>query len=298
MLIFLVFIVLHLFNILSVGINNIKENWPIYRCNPMVMPFAGIFGHDSGENFTYCVQNMQTDYMSHLLQPVNYNIDIIGEMGAQLGDAVNNARGFISSLRTMIGDIVGSIFGVFLNILIHFQRIMMNVKDMMGKIAATMSSLVYILQGSLMTMTSAWAGPAGQIIRSVCFHPDTIIQLQNKEFVKMKDIQLGDILKNGTKVDAVMKISNIDEKGHYIEKLYAIRDGEQEEKILVTGSHLVYDPILRTFVKVKDLLGRSEVVDNDCREFSCLITSSHTIPIGKWIFHDWEDNNGVPIAKI
>ena len=30
----------------------------------------------------------------------------------------------------------------------------------------------------------------------------------------MKDIQLGDILKNGTKVDAVMKISNIDEKGN------------------------------------------------------------------------------------
>jgi hypothetical protein len=114
----------------------------------------------------------------------------------------------------------------------------------------------------------------------------------------MKDIQLGDILKNGTKVDAVMKISNIDEKGNYKEKLYAIRDGENEEKILVTGSHLVYDPILRTFVKVKDLLGRSEVVDNDCREFSCLITSSHTIPIGKWIFHDWEDDNGVPIAKI
>ena len=149
-----------------------------------------------------------------------------------------------------------------------------------------------------MTMTSAWAGPAGQIIRTVCFHPDTIIQLQNKAFVKMKDIQLGDILKNGTKVDAVMKISNIDEKGEYIEKLYSIRDGENEENILVTGSHLIYDPILRTFVKVKDLLGRSEVVNNTCKEFSCLITGSHTIPIGKWIFHDWEDDNGIPIAKI
>lgn len=297
-LIFVIFLLLHLFNILSVGIKNIKENWPLYRCNPMVMPFASIFGHDSGENFTYCVQNMQSDYMSHLLQPVNYNIDIIGDMGAQLGDAVNNARGFISSLRTMIGGIVGSVFGVFLNILIHFQRIMMNVKDMMGKIAATMSSLVYILQGSLMTMTSAWGGPPGQIIRTVCFHPDTCIQLQNKDFVKMKDIQLGDTLKNGTKVGAVMKISNIDEKGNYIEKLYSIRDGENEEKILVTGSHLVYDPILRTFVKVKDLLGRAEKINDECSEFSCLITSSHTIPIGKWLFHDWEDNNGIPIAKI
>ena len=39
-------------------------------------------------------------------------------------------------------------------------------------------------------------------------------------------------------------------------------------------------------------------VDVKCDELSCLITSNHTIPIGQWIFHDWEDNNGSPAKSL
>ena len=39
-LIFVIFALLFLFNILAVGIKKIKEEWPLYRCNPVVMPFA------------------------------------------------------------------------------------------------------------------------------------------------------------------------------------------------------------------------------------------------------------------
>ena len=209
-IILVIFVGLHLFNILSVGIKNIRENWPLYRCNPTVMPFASVFGHNAGENFTYCIRNMQTDYMSFLLQPVNYNINLIGDMGAQIGEAVNNTRAFISNLRTMIADIVGNIFGVFLNILVQFQKLMLSMKDVVGKISGTMATLVYILQGSLMTMDSAWSGPPGQVAKALCFHPDTDIQQKNKNYVKMKDMELGDTLKNGSTVCAVMKISNVD----------------------------------------------------------------------------------------
>ena len=51
--IFLIFIGLFMFNFLTSGIQNIKDNWPEYRCNPTVMPFAGQFGFDPTENFTY-----------------------------------------------------------------------------------------------------------------------------------------------------------------------------------------------------------------------------------------------------
>ena len=72
-LIFLVFGMLFAINILSVGIANIKKNWPLYRCNPTIMPFASFFGHDPKTNFTYCIQNMQSAYMGNILQPINYN---------------------------------------------------------------------------------------------------------------------------------------------------------------------------------------------------------------------------------
>ena len=59
--ILLIFAGMYLYNILAVGIKNIQGNWPEYRCNPSVMPFAGMFGHEVGSNFTYCIQNMQSD---------------------------------------------------------------------------------------------------------------------------------------------------------------------------------------------------------------------------------------------
>jgi hypothetical protein len=73
--------------------------------------------------------------------------------------------------------------------------------------------------------------------------------------------------------------------------------GPSEDDILVSGSHLVYDPSIKQFVHVKDLPS-SELSEVDCDVLSCLITSDHTIPIGEWIFHDWEDSNGSAPKKI
>ena len=50
-IIILIFILLYVFNILVVGIKNVKKNWPKYRCNPVVMPFASFFRTGSNTEF-------------------------------------------------------------------------------------------------------------------------------------------------------------------------------------------------------------------------------------------------------
>ena len=292
-IILVVFVCLHLFNILSIGIKNIKENWPLYRCNPMIMPFSSMFGTDSGENFIYCVQNMQTDYMSYLMQPINFDINIIGSMAEVLGESLESARTLMENIRNAISSIVGMVMGAFGGITVAIQKTMINTNDTIGKVSGAMVGLVHILKGSLTTMESAWAGPAGVVTRAICFHPNTLIKTKNNKLVKMKDIVLGETLKNGETVCAVMKISNKNKDGSYVEDLYKIRDGENDTDILVTGSHLVFDPLQRRFIHVRELLGRAEKINENTDELSCLITSNHTIPIGKWLFHDWEDNTDI-----
>ena len=49
-----------LVSFLIVGFNNIKNNWVQYRCNPMIIPFASFFGHDTADNFAQCVAQLQT----------------------------------------------------------------------------------------------------------------------------------------------------------------------------------------------------------------------------------------------
>ena len=41
-IIVIIFIILFLFNLIVVGMQRIKDNWPAYRCQPLVIPFASL----------------------------------------------------------------------------------------------------------------------------------------------------------------------------------------------------------------------------------------------------------------
>lgn len=305
--IFLVFISLYVSNILAIGIENVKKNWTKYRCNPIVMPFASYIGPEgtsSSENFTYCIQNMQTNYMQYLLQPVNYNLNVIGSVSSTLVDSINNIRKFFDYMRTQIISIIQSIFGVFLDIIIEFQRIIINIKDLFGKLVAILAAFIYLLDGSIKSMNSAWSGPPGQLVRAVskmkiprCFEPNTLVKTQDGKYCKMKDLELGTILKDGSEVVSVMKISNLDKDKKPIQPLYKLINGENGEDIFVSGSHLIYDPTIESFGPVSKSK-RAVLTDRYVDYFSCLITTTNIIPIGSHVFHDWEDNQGSKSKQI
>lgn len=284
-------------NILSVGIKNIKNNWPTYRCNPVVMPFASIFGQDPVTNFTYCIQTMQSSYMDYLLQPVNYNLSSVANIGSVITDSMNSARAFINNLRNFITDIIQNVFGVFLNILIEFQRIMVEIKDMVAKLVGILATLMYTVEGSMYTMQSTWNGAPGKMVKSLqglCFNPDTEVLCKDGSKYAMKDLPLGCELENGAVVQSIMRISNRTLDGSQREQMYHVIT--KEGIIEVSGSHLIYHGEVDRFITVKELSDMCPeacvIVNNSPEELSCLITSNHTIPIKGKIFHDWEDNNG------
>jgi hypothetical protein len=81
-----------------------------------------------------------------------------------------------------------------------------------------------------------------------CFHPDTKVQLKNGNVVLMKDLNLGDILENGSLVNGIMKLDNTG-KQH---KLYKFSGkGVNNESIYVTGSHYIQNDDGK-FIQVKE----------------------------------------------
>jgi len=262
----------------------IKANWPLYRCNPMYMPLAD----NVEQNFVYCIQSMQTNFMGYLLQPLTF---ITGSLGGILGSfmtEINSIRAMFSKIRTFFSDIIQSIFGIFLNLVIEFQRITIGIKDLIGKTIGIMVSVMYMIDGSVKTMNSTWNGPPGQLVRHLgkCFYTGTKIRLLDGTVKTIKDIDLGDILEDGSVVESVMKIDNKREPV----SLYSIKnEGVNGENIYVTGSHLVFDRDTNKFVKVQNY--RKAKPTNHVPEwFSCLITSHHRIKIGNELFWDWEDH--------
>ena len=93
----------------------------------------------------------------------------------------------------------------------------------------------------------------------------------------MKNIQVGDVLINRSIVKATMQIRNEDDP------YYKLPGG-----IFVTGSHYIQNG--DSFVRVSKFDGASPTDRVDVA-VSCLITSDHKIPVGDYVFWDWEDNN-------
>lgn len=266
-------------------IAQVKANWPLYRCNPMYMFLAD----DVESNFTYCIQSMQTNFMGYLLQPLTFITgSLTTMMGGFMGD-IQNIRAMFDKIRTFFSSIIQSVFGVFLNLIIEFQRITIGIKDLIGKTIGIMVSLMYVLDGSIKTMNSTWNGPPGQMVRALgkCFHPETKIKLQSGEIKLIKDIDLGDILEDGSIVESTMRIDNKKEPI----PLYKLKEsGVNNEDIYVTGSHLVYDSNINSFITVKNYLKSEISTEVQSDWFSCLITNTHNIKIGTELFWDWEDH--------
>ena len=261
----------------------IKKNWPEYRCNPIYMPLSD----DISADFTYCVQSSQINLMGYLLQPLTYLISSITSIGSEFNDNLNVVRSMFGSIRTFIGNIVENVFGVFSNIVIEFQTITIGIKDMMGKLIAILVTFLYMLDGANLTMESAWSGPPGQMVQALCFHPETQIQLQNSKVVSMKNLELGNLLYNDSKIHAIIQIDNRDIK----EPLYKIHSGVDNEYIYVTGSHFIWDKYSNTFVQVKNYKDAIKQDEIKSESLICLMTTNHRITIGQHIFWDWDDDN-------
>jgi hypothetical protein len=265
-------------------IAQIKANWPLYRCNPMYMLLAD----DVQTNFVYCIQSMQTNFMGYLLEPLTFLTSSINNLLGSFLEEINMVRAMFNKIRNFITSIIESVFGIFLNLIIEFQKITIGIKDLFGKTIGIMITLMYVLDGSVKTMQSTWNGPPGQLVRALgkCFYPETQVKLQNGNIKFMKDIDLGDILENGSIVQSVLKIDNKIEPV----PLYKIEnEGINGNEILVTGSHLVFDKHLNKFIKVENYY-KATLSTKKTNWFSCLITNDHKIKIGNELFWDWEDH--------
>ena len=223
---------------------DVKENWPLYRCNP---PYW-VFSENISEDFTYCVQNTQINTMGYLLQPITYLISNLTSFSGELGTSLNKIRQMISGIRGFTSNIVENIFGVFLNLIIEFQKMVLSIKDMVGKLIGVVVTILYVLDGSIKTMNSTWNGPPGQMVKAIgsCFHPNTKVKVKTGEIYAMKDLPLGVELEDGGKVFSILKIDNPKK-----ELLYKINNGVEDDPIYVTGNHFILDPESNKFIQIK-----------------------------------------------
>jgi hypothetical protein len=66
-----------------------------------------------------------------------------------------------------VSDSIFNIFGVFLNMLIQIQMMVIKMKDMVSKNIGIMATSMFTLDTSIKTMQSTWNGPIGEVVRAL-----------------------------------------------------------------------------------------------------------------------------------
>jgi hypothetical protein len=162
-----VFIGLYIANILAIGKKNIEKNWPIYRCSPLVMPFANMFGHDTMKNFTYCIQTMQTDFMGPFLAPSNYTNAVAAENIKTSVKTNKNTMGMFAYIRSAVMNNFSGLYNVFGSLGVILQYMVNKIKDMISKVTGIYMATFSILQASGITAESTWKALPGQLLNAL-----------------------------------------------------------------------------------------------------------------------------------
>lgn len=299
-LIFIVFGLIFFGLALAALAKDIEQNWPKYKCNPAIMPFAGSFGKDAGKNFVECIGDIQKGFMGFFLGPIYYTVNLLSTLGDDLMNSLNMIRVMLDKVKERLMAIFGDLFGFLFNIVTQFQLITINIKDLLSKILAVVWTITMLFQGSILTVRSTINGPIGGVLRKFggghpepdnstdvgdCFHKNTKMKMKTGEYKKMCELNLGDKLFDGGEVRAILRI-----KGEKTNPFYKIYSEDLKEDILVSGTHFIKNPETGKFIKVKDY-DKAIKTEKWDKEMSCLVTSNNLIPIGEYIFWDWEDQD-------
>ena len=129
--ILVVFLLMFFATILSVGIKKFKENWPRYKCNPAAMPFAGYLGYNAMDNFVECISTIQSGLMGRFLAPIFTMTKFMTQLAGNLMGNIAAIQSTVFNLKNVMNTQFTDITGMFVNIIVKFQKLIIKMKDML-----------------------------------------------------------------------------------------------------------------------------------------------------------------------
>jgi hypothetical protein len=164
-LIVLIFAMIQLFITVITSLAQFKKIWNAYKCNPAIMPFASLMGHDPASVFKECTEETQSSFMSIFLDPIYSSLQTFSETG-------NIFIGILDSLQIGLNDqqseslnIVGDIGARVQVFSTNLNKTFITVADTVSKIGGFMTIIFYLLQTSVDVGKALKRDAPGHILR-------------------------------------------------------------------------------------------------------------------------------------
>jgi len=260
------------------NLQDIKENWVKYRCNPVYMPLAGIVGSDIATNFMNCSLQSVNTYAGFVMDPIYANFKILTDTVQTILHSMNDMRGAVVGASNGFMGIIANTYGKIHNTMNVTVQLMNRIRSLTSRMIATFAVLMNIVSTGVATGESVANGPIGKASEFLCFSPHTQIETANGN-MPMYALQPGMLLKDGQLIQSVLRLSG---EGTV---MYTLGD------VHVSGNHKVLhnDKWIRVENHPDAVPAKGSVL------LCCLNTQHHTISIGGFLFKDYEETDNVDI---
>jgi hypothetical protein len=260
--------------------SEIVKNWDKYRCKPSIMPFASFFGHDTSENFQFCLQSIIKSDAGFMLSPI---FQIVGTLLGTLGQLMQMAN----SIRLEFATMMGGINTIFQNFADRINQVTQKIKTtvmrtrmLMGRVYATFFALIYISISGITALQNFGDTILFKFLDVFCFDPDTPVIIKNKGSIPVKDVRIGDVFeRTGGRVTSTF---SFEANGQPMVEF----PGE----IKVSTNHFVING--GKYTRADEHPDAKPIADwagGLTRPLICFNTSDHIIPIGNYSFLDYDE---------
>jgi len=262
--------------------DDINANWDKHKCSPMIMPFAGFYGHNTADNFSGCMKNIFGDFTGEITSPFGSVLTMFTEILSSFMSAIDSLR---TSFATMGGGI-NVIFQEFTDRISNFYfqlRISaIRIKTLIGRMYAIMFSVMYMGLSGLTAAQSFGDTSLFSFLDTFCFPPETLVSVESKGLLKLEDVRIGDVLLP-TKSIVTTKF-HFSAKGQPMVQLPSLNGSEP---ITVSTNHYVWHG--HKWILAKNHPAAIPLPPYDRHSLICLNTTDHCIPIGGHLFCDYDE---------
>lgn len=272
--------------VLILGSSNTKEiaaNWPKYRCDPTIMPFASLYGHNPAENFQFCMKDMFNLQADKLLGPFK---GILFSVFGTIMTMVNS----LMSMRIQLATLVGGVTKItremqdrITQVMFRTQITATRIRLLMSRLFATFYAIIYMGMSGITAVTNFGDTFLFSFLNFLCFPPETLVELEGAiQPVRIDQVKIGDKFKaTGQEITAVFRF---------------FADGQTMVQfpngLQVSTNHYVqYKDTFLEAAKHPDTKPIGEWAGGNSRPLICLNSADHILPIQGYRFLDFDETD-------
>lgn len=184
----------------------IRRNWPVYRCQPSISPFAKFYGYDPTETLNFCIGQAVKEHSGAVIKPIYAGINEVNAVVDDIYGSVTAVEGGVKGLLAGFSNFVVNFISSFNLVGTRIRMSLIMVKEIFQRVFGIFIAFVYSAIAALTfgenlvcnPLTTFVGGLAG--VDLCCFASGTQIRMADGSARAIDAVTIGHELAGGGRV--------------------------------------------------------------------------------------------------